>query len=98
MHGLPRVLALSLNRPGSLLLAVCSDRVIRLYEVSKQRAQPAGLHSADAVRRALVSVSVRRIPTTLMSLRTDCTLMQRKAGQASMCAAMPVGPGQASDR
>jgi hypothetical protein len=60
--GTPRILALSLNRPGSLLLAVCSDRVIRLFEVSKQRPPPAALHSADAVRRALASLSVRRIP------------------------------------
>lgn len=57
--GAPRILGLTLNRPGSLLLALCSDRVIRLFEVSKRPQPPAALHSADAVRRALSTLSVR---------------------------------------
>jgi hypothetical protein len=57
--GAPRILGLTLNRPGSLLLALCSDRVIRLFEVAKQRQPPAALHSADSVRRALAVNWVR---------------------------------------
>jgi len=32
--GAPRILGLTLNRKGTLLLALCNDRVIRLYEVA----------------------------------------------------------------
>ena len=71
MPGAARILGLTLNRPATLLLAVCSDRVVRLFEVAKQRQPPAALHSADAVRRALAISGVR----TLYHSQNSCTLL-----------------------
>ncbi len=59
--GAPRILGLRLNAAGSLLLALCNDRVIRLYEVNSARgpAEARETCSADAVKAKVSSARVR---------------------------------------
>lgn len=90
MLGAPRILGLSLNWPGTLLLALCGDRVIRLYEVAQPTQDgndgPAALHSAEAVRAALAGFRVRY---AIASLATETA--SAAASRGLSVAAVPLG-------
>eukprot|EP00775_Hariotina_reticulata_P013963 gene13963-14077_t len=68
-----KVMSMTLNRQGTLLLVNCSDKVGRLYEV---KPRPPGLHplSMDQLKAALQHVEAGRVGSLLHQPDSACML------------------------
>lgn len=95
LPGMPRILSLQLDRKGRRLLANCSDRVIRLVNLTSPPAQqlPAPFSAEEAPARARTQPKVCMQFLTVNSDHTlltvlgsvDCRLLQ--AGGFMVCIA-----------